>query len=344
MLTEHAWCRPPVAGRGKRSEGALRQLRVPTGSVAGMTFPRPTDSAHAVEGPQVDRAVPLRIHPMGWVAALVVPLGIVLGWPGAAAWLVLTGVVAVHELGHAAAAWRFRYPIEELAVGVGPRLVDLRVRGVPVVVRALPVIGWVVAACSQDRGGHRRRACFSAAGPAASVAAGLLLGVVASVVTSGPTALRPAELTKDAAWTLEVATATPRAFVSPLIDLVTPKPASATTPTEPAPATDADQEEDELQSIIGVTAALSDDVEVHGLRAALVWAAALSASVGGLNLLPVYGLDGFGIVSSALDGIRSRHRRLGSILRVIVTFVAVVGLAALAFAVVRLLLIDLIGG
>jgi len=131
---------------------------------------------------------------------------------------------------------------------------------------------------------------------------------------------------------------------SPLIDLVTPKPASATTPTEPAPATDADQEEDELQSIIGVTAALSDDVEVHGLRAALVWAAALSASVGGLNLLPVYGLDGFGIVSSALDGIRSRHRRLGSILRVIVTFVAVVGLAALAFAVVRLLLIDLIGG
>ena len=50
----------------------------------------------------------------------------------------------IHELGHLAAARYFRVPASELGLGMGPKLVGLRVGGIRLTFRALPVGSFVM--------------------------------------------------------------------------------------------------------------------------------------------------------------------------------------------------------
>ncbi len=81
--------------------------------------------------------------------------------------------VALHEAAHAVAAARTGGTVKEVGVGFGPPLLRFRVRGLPVVVRALPLGGY--AAIDAEQIPPRWRIPMLLAGPLANIAAGLLL-------------------------------------------------------------------------------------------------------------------------------------------------------------------------
>jgi len=83
--------------------------------------------------------------------------------------------VALHEAAHAVAAARAGAKVKEVGIGFGPPLFRLRVRGLPLVVRMLPVGGY--AAVDQDELPPPRRIPMLLAGPLANIAAGLPLMV-----------------------------------------------------------------------------------------------------------------------------------------------------------------------
>jgi membrane-associated protease RseP (regulator of RpoE activity) len=86
---------------------------------------------------------------------------------------VIGATVALHELAHAWTAVRLGGRVREVGVGFGPPLLRVALRGVPVVVRALPVGGY--AAVETETLPPRRRIPVLLAGPLANVAAGLAL-------------------------------------------------------------------------------------------------------------------------------------------------------------------------
>src|SRR5438094_1118511 len=83
--------------------------------------------------------------------------------------------VALHEAAQAVAAARAGAQVKEVGIGFGPLLFRLRVRGLPLVGRMLPVAGY--AALDQDEPPPHRRIPMLLAGPLANIAAGLPLMV-----------------------------------------------------------------------------------------------------------------------------------------------------------------------
>src|SRR5207244_4147817 len=71
--------------------------------------------------------------------------------------------VALHEAAHAVTAARAGAKVKEVGIGFGPLLFRLRVRGLPLVVRMLPVGGY--AAVDQDQLPPPRRIPMLLAGP-----------------------------------------------------------------------------------------------------------------------------------------------------------------------------------
>lgn len=86
---------------------------------------------------------------------------------------VIGATVALHEVAHAVAAARAGGTVKEVGVGFGPPLLRFRVRGLPVVVRALPLGGY--AAVDVEQIPPRRRIPMLLAGPLANIVAGLPL-------------------------------------------------------------------------------------------------------------------------------------------------------------------------
>lgn len=86
---------------------------------------------------------------------------------------VIGATVAVHEAAHAVAARRAGGSVKELGIGFGPPLVRLRVRGLPVVIRAVPLGGY--AAVDVAALPPRRRIGMLLAGPLANILVGLPL-------------------------------------------------------------------------------------------------------------------------------------------------------------------------
>ncbi len=84
--------------------------------------------------------------------------------------------MALHEAAHAVAAARAGAKVKEIGIGFGPPLFRLRVRGLPLVVRMLPVGGY--AAVDQEQIPPHRRIPMLLAGPLANIAAGLPLMAV----------------------------------------------------------------------------------------------------------------------------------------------------------------------
>lgn len=90
---------------------------------------------------------------------------------------ILGGTVLIHEVAHAIAARRLGGTVREVAVGFGPVLHRLQVRGVDVTIRPIPFGGF--AAIDIGRLPPARRAPVLLAGPAANILLGLLLRTVA---------------------------------------------------------------------------------------------------------------------------------------------------------------------
>jgi len=86
---------------------------------------------------------------------------------------VLCGTVLVHELAHAAAAWRAGGRVREIAVGFGPRLLARRVHETTFSVRPLLVGGF--AAIDVEELPPERRVPVLLAGPLANLLLGLWL-------------------------------------------------------------------------------------------------------------------------------------------------------------------------
>lgn len=103
-----------------------------------------------------------------------------MGW---ARWARVVGVIGatvmVHEIAHAIAARRAGGDVREVGVGFGPVLLRRKVGGVDVTLRPLPLGGF--AAIDLDRVPPARRVPVLLAGPAANIAAGLLLRQAARV-------------------------------------------------------------------------------------------------------------------------------------------------------------------
>jgi hypothetical protein len=109
------------------------------------------------------------------------------------AWLPL---IAVHELGHALAAWMCGWEVGGIAIGQGKPLAQFSVRGVPVRVGRVPLGGFVAIAPRHLRQVRLRSAFIYFMGPGAT-----LLALGAIVLAFGPARLMtPAHDLGLAAW------------------------------------------------------------------------------------------------------------------------------------------------
>ncbi len=86
---------------------------------------------------------------------------------------ILGGTVLLHEVAHAVAARRAGGTVREVGIGFGPVVARRRVGGVNVTLRPVPVGGF--AAIDIEQLPPARRVPVLLAGPAANIAAGLLL-------------------------------------------------------------------------------------------------------------------------------------------------------------------------
>lgn len=94
----------------------------------------------------------------------------VLFWAGYVGLAMVT--IWVHEVAHIWAAVRLGVPVDRLRIGVGPRMVRVRLRGIPVEIRAFPIAA--AARCGWDGEDPWKAALVAVAGPMSS----LILGAV----------------------------------------------------------------------------------------------------------------------------------------------------------------------
>lgn len=83
---------------------------------------------------------------------------------------IVAATVAVHEAAHALAAVRGGGTVREVGLGLGPALLRARLRGLPLVIRALPLGGY--AAVDVERIPPRRRIGMLLAGPLTNILIG----------------------------------------------------------------------------------------------------------------------------------------------------------------------------
>lgn len=83
---------------------------------------------------------------------------------------IVGGTVAVHEAAHAIAAARGGGTVKEVGIGLGPAIFRTRARGLPLVIRALPIGGY--AAVDVEKIPPRRRIPMLLAGPLTNILLG----------------------------------------------------------------------------------------------------------------------------------------------------------------------------
>jgi len=109
--------------------------------------------------------------------------------------LILSGLIIVHELGHFTAARIFKVPINEFAIGMGPKLVSFKSKknsGTVYSVRALPIGGYVSMvgedASSDDPNGFSRkpvwqRMIITVAGALMNIVTGFILMLIVVLIS-----------------------------------------------------------------------------------------------------------------------------------------------------------------
>ncbi len=294
--------------------------------------------------PQHDRRV--GVTAAGWVALLLLSVSLALNVSGAILWSILTALTAVHEAGHALAARHFRFPIRAVVVGVGPKLVEVIAADTTMTLRALPIAGWVSTELGENQSHHVHRRCMmlAAAGPIFSLLAALLLNLGTLIAIDGVQGFTPSAVRWGLHQTVEQAAAMPTSLVQAVRGGREGEDSAdvsqdATDPGTPTPDLDEEngsavESDRTLVSVVGMVPVVSANVERHGYVYVLTLAAAISASVGVLNLIPAFGLDGSIIVSAFLGGIRVRSPRVGLVLGATFTVVSGALLVGLALIVV----------
>jgi hypothetical protein len=278
---------------------------------------------------------------IGIATAAALASGIATSQPVAWMWLILVVVIAGHEGGHYLAARRFRYHVHEVVVGVGPCLARFGNGDLTVELRLLPVVGWVEADTS-DRGPyrHRRRFWFAAAGPVASTVLGFMLLLGGYVSTFGFGALTREAVVSSGRITLEAVAEVPATAVRSVMTVLAAPAGHEARAGHSAPS---NQDRAELTSVVGATGAMGDDVADGGVAVVAVWAAVISASIAGFNLIPAFGLDGHRMAEAVVDDVAMRRPVAGRVLRVVLTGGSVAVGVCVGILVVRLLLSDMLG-
>jgi len=261
---------------------------------------------------------PRRVERWRWFVALAVAglattvgLGHLLG-----AWLAALLIVGAHETGHAVAARGMRIPTSDMVIGFGPRIARFGVRGLPIEIRSVPVVGWVEMDRDGVPMGSPRVAAVYAAGPAASLLLSVAILLSAFAWFQGPSNVGFTDARDSVRTATEAAQGMWAAPFRPVLDLFESSPqepgSAAATTTQGTPDADpAGDSDPEVSSVVGIAAAAPRNVEAHGAGWVFMALAALSASVAGLNLLPAWGLDGHGIVEELAWTIQRRNPTWG---------------------------------
>jgi membrane-associated protease RseP (regulator of RpoE activity) len=295
---------------------------------------------------------PHRVERWRWFVALAIAGAAITAGVGylVGVWLAALLIVGAHEAGHAVAARRLRIPTSIMVIGVGPRVARFVVRGLPIEIRSVPVLGWVEMDRDRVPVGSPRVAAVYAAGPAASLllSVAVLLGAFASF--QGPSNVGLADARYSVRTTADAAQGMWAAPFRPVLQSVRSSPpepggeaaSSAGTTGESTETAAEGESEAEVSSIIGITAATPRNVETHGAGWIFMAVAALSASVAGLNLLPAWGLDGHGILEEMAGTILRRNPTWGRRARRAVAAAGVVTASLLLWLLVTALIGDIV--
>lgn len=189
--------------------------------------------------------------------------------------LILNLLIILHELGHLAAARAAGLAVPEFAVGFGPRLLGIRRGGTDFVLRLLPLGGYVILPDLGGEAGEDARPAPGVSRRLWAVLAGPLANLLLVAVLLGP------------AMTLRLV----GVFYGALGALIIGQGAAGA----------------ELIGIVGIVRETARAVDMGW--DALRWTiAALSLSLGLVNLLPLPGLDGGRLVTLGIEWVRGGRR------------------------------------
>lgn len=291
---------------------------------------------------------PRRVERWRWFVALAIAatastagVGYLVG-----VWLAALLIVGAHEAGHAVVARRLGIPTSIMVIGVGPRVARFRVRGLPIEIRSVPLLGWVEMDRDRVPTASPRVAAVYAAGPAASLLLSVAVLLAAFAWFQGPTNVGITDARYSVRTTAEAAQGMWTAPFRPLVGSSRHEPEGAANAagtsrrsSDRATAEDGDRE---VSSIIGITAATPRSVESHGVGWIFMAVAALSASVAGLNLLPAWGFDGHGILEEMAGTILRRNPTWGRRARRAVAAAGVVTASLLLWLLVTAVIGDIV--
>ncbi len=290
-------------------------------------LPEPTTTRH-----------PPRVGPWLWPAAVAAVVGF-LAATGAifliGVWVAALLIVGVHEVGHALAARWMRVHPSAMVIGVGPMIAGLVWRDLRVEVRAMPVVGWVEMESDETHLGSLRVAVVHAAGPAASFILSIMILLCGFSWMQGPTNVDATDARYAIQTTSEWAWSTWEAPFSPVVDLLARLAGGdridGGVPDRGGRSPTATQHDHaEVVSIVGIAASTPQGISDHGTVWVFFVVAGLSAGLAGLNLLPAWGLDGYGIAEEVAWCVGRRSQRHGRhavrLVRVIGVITAALGL------------------
>jgi len=236
-------------------------------------------------------------------------------WSELALWVAAVVLVGGHEAGHALAARRCGYAVPRVVIGCGPTIVGFRIGPTAVRLGLLPVFGLADIDTVDDDTDHPlRSALVYLAGPLASLALGFVL-IFGALVGPGIDAASPVSAARAASEvtvrSAGAVWAAPYHWVNGAIRrFVDPEP-SRSAGGEGRERPTGDDGDPRLVSAVGIAAEVSRSGDDLGIRGGLFLTGGVSAGIAGFNLLPVWGLDGFGILEACVRGLRRRHRGIG---------------------------------
>jgi membrane-associated protease RseP (regulator of RpoE activity) len=104
-----------------------------------------------------------------------------------------------------------------------------------------------------------------------------------------------------------------------------------------------DNRSGQFKSVIGFTGDSNNVVERFGFGTLPTVIGFLNLSLGAVNLLPVWCLDGYGVLDSLVEVLRTQRVRYGVLARTLLTAVTVMSTLAMVVILIRALVSDLFG-
>ncbi len=201
--------------------------------------------------------------------------------------LMIGGLILIHEFGHFCAAKRNGIPVRQFSIGYGPKLWGFQYKETEYRISAFPVGGYVMPAIEEMEDYFafplKSRLMFALAGPLSNIIAAWAVLMVISIIQSG-FGLQSVLVTPAVSlWTITV-------------DFLQSIPALFSNPKQ-------------LSGIVGLVAFGGKQIQADILRL-LSLSVILNINLAFLNLLPMLPLDGGKIVLDILQRLRLPVRRV----------------------------------